>query len=68
MEAQKPPAPTLDQKVDESIRESFPASDSPAVSSDDDPPGNAQALWRRAARPDDGASPTDKPGTGFPSN
>ena len=49
MGTQNPPAPPMDAAVDESIRESFPASDSPAVHTDDEPPGNAQALWDAAA-------------------
>jgi peroxiredoxin len=58
---QKPPAPPLDEQVDESIRESFPASDSPAVHPDDEPPGNAQALWQTAAAAESAAHPAGKP-------
>ena len=38
----------LDERVDQSLRESFPASDSPAVHLSDEPPANAQAKWDAA--------------------
>jgi peroxiredoxin len=50
----KPTAEHLDAAVDESSRESFPASDSPAVHAEDAPPVNAQAQWRAATTPADG--------------
>jgi peroxiredoxin len=63
----------MDAEIDESIRESFPASDSPAVHPDDEPPGNAQALWRaadgpRAGTTHDASSPSKPlpPGTPAP--
>jgi peroxiredoxin len=49
MEVQKPSGRSLDQAVDESIRESFPASDSPAVTPIDEPAVNAQAKWAAVA-------------------
>jgi hypothetical protein len=35
--------------VDESVEESFPASDPPASRLPDEPPANAEAKWRAAA-------------------
>lgn len=45
--AESPPQPS-EAAIDQSVRESFPASDSPAVHPTDDPPGNARALWAAA--------------------
>jgi hypothetical protein len=42
------PKTRLDERVDESLQESFPASDSPAVHVSDEPPANAQAKWDAA--------------------
>jgi hypothetical protein len=43
----KQPSPT--QKVDEAVRESFPASDPPASGLPDQPPANAEEKWAAAA-------------------
>ena len=42
------PQPDASRALDESVKESFPASDPPAVSSTDEPPSNAQAKWEAA--------------------
>jgi hypothetical protein len=38
-----------ESRVDESVRESFPASDPPATRQPDEPPMNAEAKWAAAA-------------------
>jgi peroxiredoxin len=44
-----PPVRSADEAVDESGRESFPASDAPAVHLRDDVPANPRAMWEAAA-------------------
>ena len=51
---------SLDQKVDESSDESFPASDPPASHLKDEPPANSQAKWDAArAHAEDGRETHD---------
>ncbi len=38
-----------EDRLEESLRESFPASDPPAIHASDDPPTNAQAKWDLAS-------------------
>ena len=40
----------VQEQLDESLEESFPASDPPAAHLRDDPPVNAPAMWRTARR------------------
>jgi hypothetical protein len=40
----------VQEQLDESLEETFPASDPPAAHLRDDPPANAPALWRTARR------------------
>jgi hypothetical protein len=40
---------SIEERVDEALMESFPASDPPAVHVSDRPPANAQAKWDAAA-------------------
>ena len=42
------PQPQATRAVDQSVKESFPASDPPAVSHPDRPPSNAEAKWEAA--------------------
>ena len=67
MKNQEPPAQgqSLDERVDESLQESFPASDPPAVHQSDIPPANGSAKWDAAAitaHSQVGHPPPQKPG------
>jgi hypothetical protein len=43
--------PAKSEAVDESLKETFPASDPPAHHGSDQPPANADAKWKAAAAP-----------------
>lgn len=55
--------PSLSKAVDESLEETFPASDPPASHGIDEPPANADAKWKAAGRtrPAARAAPVRKP-------
>ena len=61
---------TDNQRVDESVRESFPASDAPASGLPDKPPANADSKWAAAdaAKPRKGRGRSSTPSSGSDDN
>ena len=59
---------TDSQRVDESVRESFPASDAPASGLPDKPPANADSKWAAADAAKQPRKSRARPRAGAPAN
>jgi hypothetical protein len=65
-DAPAPPDKHTQQQTDQTVKESFPASDPPATHFPDVPPVNADAKWAAAKAAERGAVPPTLPGRNTP--